>query len=115
MKTKLFLTICGLFLILSCPLYSQHLDKAVYSVEGLFNTFEFLEVIKEQTGYRIAYKQSDLRDEKKVKLYYKNKPLDVVLKDALAIRAVVRDIWKPDYHQKRNSLVQGGDKWHGKE
>ena len=35
MKTKLFLTICGLFLILSCPLYSQHLDKAVYSVEGL--------------------------------------------------------------------------------
>lgn len=56
MKTKLFLTICGLFLILSCPLYSQHLDKAVYSVEGLFNTFEFLEVIKEQTGYRIAYK-----------------------------------------------------------
>ena len=46
MKTKLFLTICGLFLILSCPLYSQHLDKAVYSVEGLFNTFEFLEVIK---------------------------------------------------------------------
>lgn len=84
MKTKLFLTICGLFLILSCPLYSQHLDKAVYSVEGLFNTFEFLEVIKEQTGYRIAYKQSDLRDEKKVKLYYKNKPLDVVLKDALA-------------------------------
>ena len=34
MKTKLFLTICGLFLILSCPLYSQHLDKAVYSVEG---------------------------------------------------------------------------------
>lgn len=29
MKTKLFLTICGLFLILSCPLYSQHLDKEI--------------------------------------------------------------------------------------
>ena len=83
-ENKTILDYLWAFLILSCPLYSQHLDKAVYSVEGLFNTFEFLEVIKEQTGYRIAYKQSDLRDEKKVKLYYKNKPLDVVLKDALA-------------------------------
>lgn len=42
-----------------------------------------MELIREKTGCRIAYKESDLENGKEIHLDYENEPLDAILKDAL--------------------------------
>jgi len=42
----------------------------------------FLELVKEKTGCRIAYKESDLKNSRRIRLDYQKKPLDIILKDA---------------------------------
>lgn len=82
MKTKLFLLFCLLAFMAGSTLYAQHSAQAVFSIEGTYDASGFLELVKEKTGCRIAYKESDLRNSRRVLLDYQKKPLDVILKDA---------------------------------
>lgn len=82
MKTKLFLLFCLLAFMAGSTLYAQHSAQAVFSIEGTYDASGFLELVKEKTGCRIAYKESDLKNSRKVLLDYQKKPLDVILKDA---------------------------------
>lgn len=82
MKTKLFLLFCLLAFMAGSTLYAQHSAQAVFSIEGTYDASEFLELVKEKTGCRIAYKESDLKNSRRVRLDYQKKPLDVILKDA---------------------------------
>ena len=82
MKTKLFLLFCLLAFMAGSTLYAQHSAQAVFSIEGTYDASEFLELVKEKTGCRIAYKESDLKNSRRVLLDYQKKPLDVILKDA---------------------------------
>lgn len=82
MKTKLFLLFCLLAFMAGSTLYAQHSAQAVFSIEGTYDASGFLELVKEKTGCRIAYKESDLKNSRRVRLDYQKKPLDVILKDA---------------------------------
>ena len=82
MKTKLFLLFCLLAFMAGSTLYAQHSAQAVFSIEGTYDASGFLELVKEKTGCRIAYKESDLKNSRRVLLDYQKKPLDVILKDA---------------------------------
>lgn len=82
MKTKLFLLFCLLAFMAGSTLYAQHSAQAVSSIEGTYDASGFLELVKEKTGCRIAYKESDLKNSRRVLLDYQKKPLDVILKDA---------------------------------
>lgn len=82
MKTKLFLLFCLLAFMARSTLYAQHSAQAVFSIEGTYDASGFLELVKEKTGCRIAYKESDLKNSRRVLLDYQKKPLDVILKDA---------------------------------
>lgn len=82
MKTKLFLLFCLLAFMAGSTLYAQHSAQAVFSIEGTYDASGFLELVKEKTGCRIAYKESDLKNSRTVLLDYQKKPLDVILKDA---------------------------------
>ena len=82
MKTKLFLLFCLLAFMAGSTLYAQHSAPAVFSIEGTYDASGFLELVKEKTGCRIAYKESDLKNSRRVLLDYQKKPLDVILKDA---------------------------------
>lgn len=82
MKTKLFLLFCLLAFMAGSTLYAQHSAQAVFSIEGTYDASGFLELGKEKTGCRIAYKESDLKNSRRVRLDYQKKPLDVILKDA---------------------------------
>lgn len=82
MKTKLFLLFCLLAFMAGSTLYAQHSAQAVFSIEGTYDASGFLELAKEKTGCRIAYKESDLKNSRRVLLDYQKKPLDVILKDA---------------------------------
>lgn len=81
MKTKLFLLFCLLAFMAGSTLYAQHSAQAVFSIEGTYDASGFLELVKEKTGCRIAYKESDLKNSRRVLLDYQKKPLDVILKD----------------------------------
>lgn len=81
MRTKLFLLSCLLAFTAGNTLYAQHSDQIVFSIEGTYNASGFLELIKKETGCRIAYKESDLKNSREVRLNYQKKPLDVILKD----------------------------------
>lgn len=82
MKTKLFLLFCLLAFMAGSTLYAQHSAQAVFSIEGTYDASGFLELVKEKTGCRIAYKESDLKNSRRVLLDYQKKPLNVILKDA---------------------------------
>lgn len=82
MKTKLFLLFCLLAFMAGSTLYAHHSAQAVFSIEGTYDASGFLELVKEKTGCRIAYKESDLKNSRRVLLDYQKKPLDVILKDA---------------------------------
>ena len=82
MKTKLFLLFCLLAFMAGSTLYAQHSAQAVFSIEGTYDASGFLELVKEKTGCRIAYKESDLKNSRRVLLDYQKKPLDIILKDA---------------------------------
>ena len=82
MKTKLFLLFCLLAFMAGSTLYAQHSAQSVFSIEGTYDASGFLELVKEKTGCRIAYKESDLKNSRRVRLDYQKKPLDVILKDA---------------------------------
>lgn len=82
MKTKLFLLSCLLAFMAGSSLYAQHSAQSVFSIEGTYDASGFLELVKEKTGCRIAYKESDLKNSRRVRLDYQKKPLDVILKDA---------------------------------
>ncbi|RGM86663.1 hypothetical protein DXB87_14920 [Phocaeicola plebeius] len=82
MKTKLFLLFCLLAFMAGSTLYAQHSAQAVFSIEGTYDASGFLELVKEKTSCRIAYKESDLKNSRRVLLDYQKKPLDVILKDA---------------------------------
>lgn len=82
MKTKLFLLFCLLAFMAGSTLYAQHSAQAVFSIEGTYDASGFLELVKEKTGCRIAYKESDLKNNRRIRLDYQKKPLDVILKDA---------------------------------
>lgn len=82
MKTKLFILSCLLAFMVGSTLYAQHSAQAVFSIEGTYDASGFLELVREKTGCRIAYKESDLKDSRKVCLHYQKEPLDVILKDA---------------------------------
>ena len=83
MKTKQFLLSCLFTFMAGSNLYAQHLNQTVFSNEGMYNATGFLELIREKTGCRIAYKESDLENGKEIHLDYENEPLDAILKDAL--------------------------------
>ena len=78
MKTKLFLLFCLLAFMAGSTLYAQHSAQAVFSIEGTYDASGFLELVKEKTGCRIAYKESDLKNSRRVLLDYQKKPLDVI-------------------------------------
>lgn len=82
MKTKLFLLSCLLAFMAGSTLYAQHSAQAVFSIEGTYDASGFLELVREKTGCRIAYKESDLKNSRRIRLDYQKKPLDVILKDA---------------------------------
>ena len=82
MKTKLFLLFCLLAFMAGSTLSAHHSAQAVFSIEGTYDASGFLELVKEKTGCRIAYKESDLKNSRRVLLDYQKKPLDVILKDA---------------------------------
>ena len=78
MKTNLFIFICFLMFLLKSPLFAQNLNVR-YSIEGDFTITDFLEAIKEKTGYKMAYKQSDVQNNRKIKIKYESKPLNTIL------------------------------------
>lgn len=82
MKTKLFLLSCLLAFMAGSSLYAQHSAQSVFSIEGTYDASGFLELVKEKTGCRIAYKESDLKNSRRIRLDYQKKPLDIILKDA---------------------------------
>lgn len=82
MKTKLFLLFCLLAFMAGSTLYAQHSAQAVFSIEGTYDASGFLELVKEKTGCRIAYKESDLKNSRRIRLDYQKKPLDIILRDA---------------------------------
>ena len=82
MKTKLFLLSCLLAFMAGSSLYAQHSAQSVFSIEGTYDASGFLELVKEKTGCRIAYKESGLKNSRRIRLDYQKKPLDIILKDA---------------------------------
>ena len=82
MRTKLFLLFCLLAFMAGSTLYAQHSAQSVFSIEGTYDASGFLELVREKTGCRIAYKESDLKNSRRIRLDYQKKPLDVILKDA---------------------------------
>lgn len=82
MKIKKLLLSCLFAFVAEGALYAQHPDQTVFSINGTYNISEFLELIKEKVGCRIAYKESDLKNKREIHLNYTNEPLDVILKDA---------------------------------
>ena len=82
MKTNPFIFICFLMFLLKSPLFAQNLNVR-YSVEGDFTITDFLEAVKEKTGYKMAYKQSDVQDNRKIKIKYERKPLNTILENVL--------------------------------
>ena len=82
MKTKLFLLSCLLAFMAGSSLYAQHSAQSVFSIEGTYDASGFLELVKEKTGCRMAYKESDLKNSRRIRLDYQKKPLDIILKDA---------------------------------
>lgn len=61
MKARLFLLSCLLLFTAENDLYAQHSAQTVFSIEGTYDASGFLELIREKTGCRIAYKESDLK------------------------------------------------------
>lgn len=82
MKTNPFILVCFLMLLLKSPLFAQNLNVR-YSIEGDFTIIDFLEAVKEKTGYKMAYKQSDVQNNRKIKIKYERKPLNTILENVL--------------------------------
>lgn len=83
MKTKVLLLIFLLGFITEYPMYSQENSDRTYTIKGTYNLVEFIEKLKEETGCKIAYKESDLKKEIIIKIDYKNVLLEVILKNVL--------------------------------
>ena len=83
MRTKVLVLMFLLGFIIEYPIYSQEHNGRTYTVKGTYNFVEFIEMLKEKTDCKIAYKESDVKKGKKISIDYKNTPIDVILKNVL--------------------------------
>ena len=83
MNAKVLVLIFLLGFVVEYPIYSQEHNGRTYTIKGAYNLVEFIEMLKEKTGCKIAYKESDVKKGKKISIDYKNTPIDVILKNVL--------------------------------
>lgn len=83
MRTKVLVLMFLLGFIIEYPIYSQEHNGRTYTIKGAYNLVEFIEMLKEKTDCKIAYKESDVKKGKKISIDYKNTPIDVILKNVL--------------------------------
>ena len=106
MKTKLFLLFCLLAFMAGSTLYAQHSAQAVFSIEGTYDASGFLELVKEKTGCRIAYKESDLKNSRRVLLDYQKKAFGCHSEGCLRkIRTSICEAWKPADCQETKAIT----------
>ena len=69
MRTKVLVLMFLLGFIIEYPIYSQEHNGRTYTVKGTYNLVEFIEMLKEKTDCKIAYKESDVKKGKKISIY----------------------------------------------
>lgn len=74
MRTKVLVLMFLLGFIIEYPIYSQEHNGRTYTVKGTYNLVEFIEMLKEKTDCKIAYKESDVKKGKRLVLITKIPP-----------------------------------------
>lgn len=74
MRTKVLILMFLLGFIIEYPIYSQEHNGRTYTVKGTYNLVEFIEMLKEKTDCKIAYKESDVKKGKRLVLITKIPP-----------------------------------------
>ncbi len=77
MKTRVLALMFLLGFVIEYPINSQEYNGRTYTIKGAYNLVEFIEMLKEKTDCKIAYKESDVKKEKKISVDYKNALLGV--------------------------------------
>lgn len=74
MNAKVLVLMFLLGFIIECPICSQEHNGRTYTIKGAYNLVEFIEMLKEKTGCKIAYKESDVKKGKRLVLITKIPP-----------------------------------------
>lgn len=71
MKTRVLALMFLLGFVIEYPINSQEYNGRTYTIKGAYNLVEFIEMLKEKTDCKIAYKESDVKKRKRLVLITK--------------------------------------------
>ncbi|QJR77938.1 hypothetical protein [Phocaeicola dorei] len=71
MKTRVLALMFLLGFVIEYPINSQECNGRTYTIKGAYNLVEFIEMLKEKTDCKIAYKESDVKKRKRLVLITK--------------------------------------------